>query len=227
MLIIYILMIIILILSLILLSYLCIKNYLGIDEKYYNAYETFPILKEIEKNFTTIKNEYIMHRKKHMSYDWPEKELYSEDKGEEWKIIPLYGFNIWDKKNIQYFPQTVKLLKRIKGLKTAIFSKLGPNTRLKKHQGWKELSNKVLRCHIGIVVPTSGKSGIEVEDEFKQVEEGKFIVFDDSKIHIGVNDSNEDRIVLLLDIVRPWWVQDGRSRIEGTIELENFLSNFK
>jgi hypothetical protein len=89
------------------------------------------------------------------------------------------------------------LLKEIKGLRTAIFSKLGSNTTLKKHQGWKELSNKILRCHMGVTVLTDPKSGMEVGNEFKQVIECKFIVFDGSEIHIGVIHSKEDRVVLL------------------------------
>ena len=52
-----------LILFIILISYLCIKNYFGFNKRYYNTYETFPNLKILEKNFSSIKNEYIMSKK--------------------------------------------------------------------------------------------------------------------------------------------------------------------
>jgi len=215
----------IVILSTIMVVSWLIKNCIGSFDRYYNVKQAFPQLQIIENNFDIIKYEFETNQNNGFE-DWPENELYSKYKGDEWTIIPIYGFNKWNNKILHRFPKTIELLKDIKGLRTIIFSKLGPKTCLKKHRGWKELSNKTLRCHMGIKVPKNNRSGVEVEDEFKQVDEGKFIIFDDSKEHIGVNNSNEDRVVLLLDIERPWWVQNGRSNVGNTEELKRFLDNF-
>ena len=220
-----IIIIVILLILMVMIMYWLIKNYIGSFDRYYNVKQTFPQLQIIENNFDIIKHEFETNQNNGFE-DWPENELYSKYKGDEWTIIPIYGFNKWNNKILHRFPKTIEMLKDIKGLRTIIFSKLGPKTRLKKHRGWKELSNKTLRCHMGIKVPKNNRSGVEVEDEFKQVDEGKFIIFDDSKEHIGVNSSNEDRVVLLLDIERPWWVQNGRSNVGNTEELKRFLDNF-
>lgn len=200
------------------------KNYFGENRRFYdNPYRVFPCLEMLADNHAIIEKEYI--EGKYRMYDWPEKYLAPET-GDEWKVVPLYGFGVWNQQYESAFPETIRMLKKIPGLRTAIFSSLGPGTELKKHQGWASLANEVLRCHMGIIVPSGGRSGVEVEDEFRQVANGEWIVFDDSKTHIGVNNTDQVRTVLLLDIERPWWVKKGKSQIGDTVELQSFMSNF-
>jgi aspartyl/asparaginyl beta-hydroxylase (cupin superfamily) len=222
----YILIFTILIVILFLIIYgKSIKNDFGANRRFYDdPFEVFPQLKILVDNYEIIEKEYLADTG-YKQYDWPEKDLYTKEKGHDWKVVPLYGFGIWNKQYAKKFSQTIKLLKDIRGLRTAIFSKLGPRTKLNKHQGWASLANEVLRCHMGIVVP-KGRSGVEVEDEFRQIKKGEWIVFDDSKIHIGVNNTNNDRVVLLLDIERPQWVKKGKSRVNNTPELKSFLAQF-
>lgn len=236
----YIIIVIIIFLFFIIFGEWLVKKHFGVDKRFYDGeeYTLFPCLKKLADNHETIISEYLddcddSHDSncsvKH--YDWPEKYLYKKEKGHDWKVVPLYGFGIWNKQYNENFPETIKMLKEIPGLRTAIFSRLGPKTKLNKHQGWATLANEVLRCHMGIVVPDPGvneetRSGIEVEDEFRQIKKGKWMVFDDSKMHIGVNDSDEIRVALLLDIERPWWVKDGRSKVKKTPELESVIVDF-
>ena len=177
----------------------------------------FPQLEILTDNYEIIKKEY---EQCNISYDWPEKELYSKDS--EWKVIPLYAFGKWNK-NVN-FPKTIKILEQIPDLKTALFSKLGPKTTLKPHQGWAELSNFVLRTHLGIQVPKKGKCGIVVKKSFRQIENGKLITFDDSLMHYGLNETEEDRVVLIVDIARPWWVPFGTSKVPKSSELINMVN---
>jgi len=79
---------------------------------------------------------------------------------------------------------------------------------------------------VGPDTDTKGRSGVAVEDEFRQITKGEWIVFDDSKEHIGVNDTDENRVVLLLDIERPWWVKKGESKVQDTPELLDFVAKF-
>ena len=53
--------------------------------------------------------------------------------------------------------------------------------------------------------------------------EGKWLAFDDSKIHYANNTSNKDRIVLLIDIQRPEFIKTGNSDVTETTELKNFI----
>ena len=87
------------------------------------------------------------------------------------------------------------------------------------------LSNNVLRCHYGIKVPN--ECYIYVETEKQQMLDNEIIVFDDSKLHSAGNFSNEDRIVLILDIERPDYIEKGKSESKDTQELLSFINSFK
>jgi aspartyl/asparaginyl beta-hydroxylase (cupin superfamily) len=196
-----------------------IKNYVGTNQRFYEPYSIFPELKALSEHFSTIEQEI----KNAEWFGWPEKHLWTKPT-DNWQVCPLFGFGMWHKLNVAKFPVTSALLKKIPGLRTAVFSRLGKGTKLTPHQGWAKLANEVLRCHMGILVPTDGASGVEVEGEFKQIELGKWFVFDDSKWHTGLNDSKtSDRIVLLLDIDRPWWVKRGESTYTDMEKLDTFL----
>ena len=190
------------------------------ESRYFDQKETFPFLDIISDNFSIIEKEL----KNSEWFDWPEYNLWNK-KGFQWQISPLFGFGIWLEDD--NFQETIKILKKIPGLKTAIFSRIGTKTRLNPHQGWASLSNEVLRCQLGIKIPTDGKSGIVVENEFRQVEKGKWLIFDDSKIHSALNEGSSDRIVLILDIERPKWVAKGKSKVKETLALKKFIEQFK
>jgi hypothetical protein len=66
----------------------------------------------------------------------------------------------WVKASEEACPKTVALLKSLPGIRTALFSRLGPKTTLSVHQGWGSLANYVLRCHLPLVVPDAGIDGV-------------------------------------------------------------------
>ncbi len=213
-----------------------------LDKKFYNVNEIYPELNKIYDNKTNEKivNE-IKNNIKNNNFwvDWPEQNLYGTSNS-EWKVIPFFGFNEWCDENIDKFPETAKFIKNIKGLKTALISKLGPHTKLNEHRGWASLSNSSLRCHYGISVPhklcfigvgenekMDFNSLNDLDWEIKFHEEGKWMVFDDSKYHFASNISDLDRIVLIIDIERPKNVKEGTSESNDTSELKNFINYFK
>lgn len=55
---------------------------------------------------------------------------------------------------------------------------------------------------------------------------GKWIIFDDSKLHMAENASDGDRIVLIMDILRPDWIPPGTSMAADTTELKNLLAEY-
>ena len=116
------------------------------------------------------------------------------------------------------------MINRLKGIKTAILSRLGPNTVLEKHQGWAKLSNNVLRVHYGISVPKDCFIGVENKKMPMYTDE--IIVFDDSKVHWAENNSSQPRIVLILDLERPKNVAPGKSKIAFSAELNKLIEEF-
>jgi beta-hydroxylase len=86
-------------------------------------------------------------------------------------------------------------------VKTAFFSVLGPRKRLPEHRG---PYKGVIRYHLGLKIPSPPEAcGIRVGGETAHWQEGKSLLFDDTYQHEAWNDTDEDRVVLFLDIVRP------------------------
>ena len=144
------------------------------------------------------------------------------DNKKNWTIFPFKIFGKWYDKNIKLCPKINLLLKNIPDLINASLSRLTPETSLEPHQGWAKLSNYILRCHLGIIIP--GNSYIYCDNEKRKQEINKWIIFDDSKLHWADNNSNSDRIVLILDIKRPKYIKNGKSNIEETTELIDFIN---
>lgn len=120
----------------------------------------------------------------------------------KWKTFFLYGFGIKATMNCQSCPVTTSLLEQIPGMKTAFFSVLSPYKHIPAHKG---IFKGLIRSHLGLIIP--GKPGdcvMRIENEKIYWQEGKAIVFDDTYEHEVWNNSGEVRVVLLLDVIRPF-----------------------
>ena len=118
-----------------------------------------------------------------------------------WRSYFLVGYRYRDEPNCRACPRTAELISRIPGLNSAFFSVLVPGTHLPAHTG---VSKAFLTCHLGIQVPRkSGECRMRVVDDWLEWQEGKCLVFDDDFNHEVRNDSEETRIVLLVQFKRP------------------------
>ena len=63
---------------------------------------------------------------------------------------------VWVERECSRLPLATRLLRAIPGVRTALFSRLGPGTRLAPHRGWASLANHVLRCHLVRAVEEMG-----------------------------------------------------------------------
>lgn len=59
----------------------------------------------------------------------------------------------------------------------------------------------MLRCHLGISIPPG--SGLRVGGEERALVEGRTLVFEDTLLHRAWNESDQPKVVLLLDIWKP------------------------
>lgn len=218
------------------IKFLCLCVFVSIiaSRYFYNSgfYSSsiYPVLNSLDKN--KIRREFFKITNKEWK-NWPEYDLWGSKSlniKPSWTVIPLMAFGKWSEKNVQKYRETYNELKKIPGLMTAGFSKLGPKTSLEYHKGWGELSNNVLRCHLGIDVPKNTCRIFVKPNRFitnsKVQENNKWIVFDDSLTHSADNMSENDRIVLILDIKRPISINKGTSRVKFSPELENFIKEF-
>ena len=81
----------------------------------------------------------------------------------------------------------------------AYVSRMRAGTHIRAHTG---PTNLRVRCHLGIRTP-QGDCAIRVEDKTRRWEEGKCLVFDDHFEHEAWNHTEEDRIVLIVDLWHP------------------------
>jgi len=96
-------------------------------------------------------------------------------------------------------PKTFALLEQIPNVTTALFSTLQPRIHIKPHVGYYQYSEKVLRVHLGLVIPDG--CVLMVNGEAGHWTEGKILVFDDTFRHEAWNPSHDKtRIVLMFDI---------------------------
>jgi beta-hydroxylase len=121
--------------------------------------------------------------------------------GNRWKSFFFYAYGERVEKNCMQCPVTDRTARKIPGMLTAFYSILEPQTRLTEHRG---PYKGVLRYHLALKIPKEkDKCGLRIEQEVRHWENGKSLVFDDSYLHEAWNDSEEMRVVLFVDFVRP------------------------
>ena len=164
----------------------------------------FPWVAEVEREWRLIRKELdlVLTRKSELA-DFhevmPDARRITSDS--MWKTYYFLGYGVRSERNIEACPETWRILQKVPGLKTAMFSILEPGKHLPAHKG---PYNGVLRFHLGLIVPEPrDKVTLRVVDQRTHWEEGKGIVFDDSYEHEVWNDTDGVRVVLFLDIVKP------------------------
>ena len=125
-------------------------------------------------------------------------EISSCDKNTAWKTLYLRAFNR-DTKVAQFFPKTMKLINN-SPCTLAYFSILKPRAKLDRHIG---IYKGVIRYHLGLIIPNDWKNcWIEVNGEKLHWLPGKDLLFDDMFMHSVENNTDEERVILFLDIKR-------------------------
>jgi Aspartyl/asparaginyl beta-hydroxylase and related dioxygenases len=120
---------------------------------------------------------------------------------DRWKTYFFYGFGFRSEANCDRCPQTARLVASVPGMKTAMFSILAPGKHIPAHCGpYKGL----VRYHLGLKVPADREGcRIRIADQYATWTEGRSLIFDDTYDHEVWNDTDEERAVLFLDVVRP------------------------
>ncbi|AQT62163.1 aspartyl beta-hydroxylase [Cellvibrio mixtus] len=133
-----------------------------------------------------------------------------------WKRFYLkwYGANL--KSAEQLCPKTVALINQLPNVKGAMFTMLPPGARLVKHRDPYAGS---LRYHLGLVTPNSEDCYISVDGQTYAWRDGEAVMFDETYIHYAENKTDQNRIILFVDVKRPVnfflvdWINEIFSRI--------------
>ncbi len=120
---------------------------------------------------------------------------------EKWKVFFLIGYGYEMQENSARCPATSALVKQVPGLISAFFSIHTPGTHLPRHYG---PTNGMITCHLGLNVPEDReKCRIAIDGRNYNWQEGKFLIFDDTYNHEVWNETDENRVVLLMHVERP------------------------
>jgi beta-hydroxylase len=166
--------------------------------------ERFPWVKHIEANWTVIREELEGVLENHEAL--PNFQDISKDQIEitdddRWKTFFLYGYGFEAQLGTEMCPRTAALMREIPGMTTAMFSILSPRKHILDHRG---PYKGVLRYHLGLIVPREAQDcRIRVGQDFRYWQEGESMIFDDTFNHEVWNDTEETRVVLFVDVLRP------------------------
>jgi ornithine lipid ester-linked acyl 2-hydroxylase len=119
----------------------------------------------------------------------------------KWKSFFLWGYGYRQEDNIRRCPETAALVEHIPGLSSAFFSILAPGAHIPRHRG---VTKAILTAHLGLIVPKDRAAcRMQVADRMLSWGEGKALVFDDTYHHEVWNDTEEQRVILLIQFRRP------------------------
>lgn len=158
---------------------------------------------------------------------------------DNWRTFNLILFGRPVPGNAELCPRTVELLRGVPGVQSALFSVLLPGAHIPPHS---DPAKGVVRYHLALRVPppvartddgghvrNSRECYIEVDCDHGpgcphddalhryRWEEGKSVLFDDAFSHWVQNDTDELRVILFVDVLRP---------LTGTAKALQGVSNF-
>ena len=166
--------------------------------------EHFSFIAEMENNWRDIRAELLViledrQRIPFLNEVSPDQARISHS--DKWRAFFLFGLGDEVTGNTARCPKTTALLRQIPGLRSAWFSILAPNYRIKPHHG---ITKGIVRAHLGLIVPKEWhKCRMVVGEAGVHWREGKCFIFDDSMRHRVTNATSEERAILLFDFDRP------------------------
>jgi aspartyl/asparaginyl beta-hydroxylase (cupin superfamily) len=131
------------------------------------------------------------------------------DGSHDWSACYLWKYGVRDGALCEACPETAALIERLAPphiphrMPTVFFSLLKPHSRLPAHTG---VTNTRAIVHLPLVVPPG--CGFRVGGETREWRVGEAFAFDDTIEHEAWNDSDDPRLVLILDHWNPHLTAD-------------------
>lgn len=130
---------------------------------------------------------------------------------DKWRSYFFWGYGLRFDDNCARCPETARVLDRIPGLLTAFYSVMLAGAHVPRHTG---PTKAILTAHLGLIVPENREQcRMQIGERDVTWQEGRVLIFDDMYPHEVWNNTNEDRVVLLLHVKRPLrfpgsWLRD-------------------
>jgi len=158
---------------------------------------------DLEENFPAIQAEYKSIIRRYEDFApfqdiSPHQTYISND--DRWRLFFLKGAAMWFRKNCALMPQTTTILRKHPNIVSAYISVLGPRKKLNPHSG---PYSGVLRLHLALDIPHPHRCYLSVGGKRAYWREGKCLLFDDTYEHYAVNNTDQLRAVLFMDVIKP------------------------
>ena len=135
----------------------------------------------------------------HVLYGDPNLTTISRDR--KWKGFYLRFYGPLDPLALEKCPKTCALLADMPEVKVAFVSILAPGGHITPHNG---PYKGILRYHFGLQTPNDDKCALSVCGDKYSWRDGEDMAFDDTYNHQVRNDTDTPRVILFVDIPRPF-----------------------
>ncbi|MGO4639866.1 aspartyl/asparaginyl beta-hydroxylase domain-containing protein [Mesorhizobium sp. 2RAF45] len=134
----------------------------------------------------------------------PEQADISANDGLDWRMFVLKAYDTGVPANLARMPVLSRLLAECPEVKSAAISFLAPRKHIPSHRG---PFRGIMRFHLGLVIPrqADGRPAtiMMIDHQEKRITDGEGMLWDDTYPHEVINNADEARIALLLDVWRP------------------------
>jgi len=133
----------------------------------------------------------------------PEQADISANDGRDWRMFILKAYGDENPKNMAACPELTKIVRQLPDVISASFSILGPRKHIPAHRG---PLRGIIRFYLVLVMPRAvdGTPGatLRVDDTEYRLNEGEYLLWDDTFEHEAWNTTDQIRMVLSLDVRR-------------------------
>jgi aspartate beta-hydroxylase len=133
----------------------------------------------------------------------PEQTAISANDGRDWRLLVLKAYGIQVPKNIAACPRLASVVAGAPDVLSASISFLAPGKHIPAHRG---PFRGVLRFYLALSMPRSADGRpaavLKIADQEYRLVDGDCLLWDDTYPHEVWNESDQVRIVLLLDVRR-------------------------
>jgi aspartate beta-hydroxylase len=134
----------------------------------------------------------------------PEQSSISANDGRDWRMYILKAYGVEQPEKMAACPRLAALVRGAPEVLSASFSFLGPRKHIPPHRG---PFRGIIRFYLVLSMPRekdgSPAAVLKVANVEHRLDEGQFLLWDDTFEHEAWNGSDELRIVLSLDVWRP------------------------
>lgn len=127
----------------------------------------------------------------------------SDNDGHDWRMFVLRAYGADVAENRARCPATAALVAACPNVLSASFSYLAPGKHIPPHRG---PFRGVVRCHLGLSMPRGedGRPGavLWINGVAHRLDDGDYLVWDDTYTHEVLNRTDRVRVALLLDVWR-------------------------